>query len=74
MGHGMRRLRWTPTKISAREPNDRQIFEMDRTGAHGISDLDFVALSAVQVCYANMPRPQTAQTCGAHNFQARTIF
>jgi len=37
MGHGMCRLRWTPTKISAREPNaagpERQIFEMDGTGA-----------------------------------------
>jgi len=28
-------------------------------------------LYAVQVCYAKMPRPQTAQICGAHNFYAR---
>jgi len=35
------------------------------------SDLDSVALSAAQVCYANMPRPQTAQACGAYNFHAR---
>jgi len=36
-----------------------------------ISDLGSVALSAAQVCYAKMPRLQTDQTCGAHNFHAR---
>jgi len=36
-----------------------------------ISDLDSVALYAAQIFFANMPRPQTDQTCGAHNFHAR---
>jgi len=25
----------------------------------------------VQVCYADVPRPQTAQSCGANSFDAR---
>jgi len=38
-------------------------------------DLDSVALYAVKVCFAKMPRrlyrPQAAQICGANNFYAR---
>jgi len=36
-----------------------------------ISDLDSVALNAAQVCYANMTRPETAQTSRPHNLYAR---
>jgi len=54
------------------------------TDSEMLSDLDFVALyarkfvtricHAAQVCYANMPRPQTAKNCDAQIFMLDKKF